>query len=327
MTGDAVQQVQGGWGGPPPLWLGPAAVALDWVIGDPRWLPHPVVAMGRLIAAWERRLWSPRPPVAWLSGLALTAGLVTAAAGAAAWLLAILPAPASAAAALLLGMQALAARGLHDEAAAVLERLDAGDLEGAQRQVARIVGRDVHRLDTQGVLRATAESVAESVSDGIVAPLAYLVLGGVPAALAYKAVNTLDSMVGHRDGRYEWFGKVAARLDDAANWLPARLTALALAAGAATVGLDGRRALACALRQGRRHPSPNAGYPEAAAAGALHARLGGPAAYGGEVVDKPWLDGGDRPLTTAGVRRLLRAAAVAEGLALGVLVGLVALLR
>ncbi len=311
----------------PPLWLGPAAVALDWVIGDPRWLPHPVVGMGRVVATWERRFWSPKPAAAWVSGLALTAGFVTGSAAAADRLLALLPPPIAMAAALLLGAQTLAARGLAEEATAVLDRLDAGDLEGARRQIARIVGRDVDRLDAQGVLRATAETVAESASDGVVAPLAYLVLGGVPAALAYKAVSTLDSMIGHHGGRYEWFGKVAARVDDLANWLPARLTALALAAAAPAVGLQGRAAFACALHQGRRHQSPNAGYPEAAAAGALGTRLGGPSTYAGEVVEKPWLEGGDRPLTTDGVRRLLRAVVIAELLALVVLVGLAAMVR
>ncbi len=311
----------------PPLWLGPAAVALDWTIGDPHWLPHPVVGMGRLIAAWERRLWSPRRGVGWLSGLGLTAGLVAGVAIAADGLLALLPGPLALGAAILLGAQTLAARGLADEARVILDRLDAGDLDGARRGVALIVGRDVDRLDGQGVLRATAESVAESASDGVVAPLACLVLGGVPAALAYKAVNTLDSMIGHRGARYEWFGKVAARLDDVANWLPARLTALALAAAAPAVGLDGRRALACAWRQGRRHQSPNAGYPEAAAAGALGARLGGPSTYGGQLVAKPWLDGGGEPLSTDGVRRLVRAVALAELLALVALVAAAALVE
>ncbi len=311
----------------PPLWLGPAAVALDWAIGDPRWLPHPVVGMGRVIAAWERRFWSPAPAAAWLSGLALTAGLVAGSAAAADRLLALLPPPIATAAALLLGAQTLAVRGLAAEATAVLGQLDVGDLEGARRQVARIVGRDVDRLDAQGVLRATAETVAESASDGVVAPLAYLVMGGVPAALAYKAVSTLDSMIGHHGGRYEWFGKVAARLDDLANWLPARLTVLALAAASPAVGLHGRAALVCALRQGRRHPSPNAGYSEAAAAGALGTRLGGPSTYAGEVVDKPWLEGGTGSLTTDGVRRLLHAVVIAELVALVALVGLAALIR
>jgi adenosylcobinamide-phosphate synthase len=194
----------------------------------------------------------------------------------------------------------LANRTLVDEGRAVFRALDES-LAAGRRRLSRIVGRDTASLDTQQVRTAVFETMAENLSDGVVAPLFYYALGGVPAMLAYKMVNTLDSMIAHRDARYEWFGKFAARLDDAANFIPARLTALFLAATAGS-----RRGLRFMHRYGRAHASPNAGYPEAALAGILDVRFGGPLAYGGEIVVKPWIGENPRAIQSVEIERVAR---------------------
>jgi adenosylcobinamide-phosphate synthase len=167
----------------------------------------------------------------------------------------------------------------------VTRALQADDLPFARTRLARIVGRDTENLDSQDISRAVIETVAESGSDGIVAPMFYMALGGVPLAMAYKAVNTLDSMIGHSDSRYFYFGKAAARLDDAANYLPSRITAGAIVAAAkATTQADSQAAWRNWQRDGSKHKSPNAGQPESAMAGALHVALGGDNTYSGELI-------------------------------------------
>jgi adenosylcobinamide-phosphate synthase len=170
----------------------------------------------------------------------------------------------------------------------VARPLRTGDLAEARRAVARTVGRDPQRLDEAGVARAALESLAENTSDGVVAPLFWGLLFGLPGIAGYKAINTLDSMIGHRSPRYEDFGRAAARIDDVANLIPARLTGalLAVVAGAARW----RRALAVMRADARAHRSPNAGWPEAALAGALGVRLSGPRVYGDRIADEPWLN-------------------------------------
>ncbi len=180
----------------------------------------------------------------------------------------------------------IAARSLHDHVIAVARPLAAGDLEGARHAVSMIVGRDPTRLDTAGVARAGLESLAENASDGIVAPLFWGAIFGLPGIAAYKAINTLDSMIGHRNARYEDFGKVSARLDDLVNLIPARLTGLAFALVASRPGA----ALRAMWRDAGKHRSPNAGWPEAAMAGALGIRLSGPRAYGDTVSPEPWVN-------------------------------------
>jgi adenosylcobinamide-phosphate synthase len=180
---------------------------------------------------------------------------------------------------------ALAQRSLFDHVRAVGERIDAGDLTGAQSAVGMIVGRDTGALDEAGVARAAIESLAESVCDGVVAPLFWLLLLGLPGVWAYKAVNTADSLIGHREERWRAFGWAAARFDDLANWIPARLSGLLLC----LAGGGGWRIL---WREARKHASPNAGWPEAAMAGALGLRLAGPIAYDGVMHDKPWIGEG-----------------------------------
>jgi adenosylcobinamide-phosphate synthase len=210
----------------------------------------------------------------------------------------------------------LASRNLQQEAGAVVEALESGDLALARMRVGRIVGRDTAGLDASEVSRAVIETLAESASDGVVAPLFYLAVGGVPLGMAYKAVNTLDSMIGHRDARYRYFGRVAARLDDLANLVPARLTALGLVGVASAPGAAWRTW----LRDGGKHKSPNAGQPEAAMAGALHVALGGENRYDGEVIVSARMGEGYGAASVGKARGAMRMVAGVSllGLALGV---------
>jgi len=189
--------------------------------------------------------------------------------------------------AVLLSWSCLAARSLHRESQLVADALDRGDLTAARRYLANIVGRDTAELDEAEIWRATVETVAENTSDGVIAPLFYLCLGGPLLAIAYKAVNTLDSMVGYRNERYLEFGRASARFDDLANFVPARITGLLMVAAAPLFGLSAKNAWRIMRRDGRNHSSPNSGIPEAAVAGALGIRLGGTNLYGGRQVVKP----------------------------------------
>ncbi|MBN9618173.1 MAG: cobalamin biosynthesis protein CobD, partial [Actinobacteria bacterium] len=214
----------------------------------------------------------------------------------------------------------LGARSLRSEGRAVHDHLAAGDLAAAREQVTHLVGRDPSVLDEDGVARAALESVAENTCDAIVAPLFWGAIAGVPGLLAYRAANTLDAMVGHRSPRYADFGWAAARLDDAANLVPARLTAALVAVAAPAVGADGLAALRTARRDGRRHPSPNSGFSEAAYAGAIGLRLGGRNVYAGRVEERPVLGDGRTPEVEDLLRatRLCAAVTVAAGVAAGV---------
>ncbi len=277
-------------------WIAPLLIGygLDLWLGDPQWLPHPIVGFGRMIAPAERRLNHGSERGRFWKGLLLTVTLVVTVffictvVQVAAFRLHAWVGVAFVATGVFFG---LAHRTLITEGRAVFEALNES-LEAGRRQLARIVGRDTARLDAQQVRTAVFETMAENLSDGVIAPLFYYMLGGVPAMMAYKMINTLDSMIGHRDVRYEQFGKAAARLDDAANLLPARVTALlmVLLAGSA-------RGLRFVFRYGHAHASPNAGYPEAALAGILDLRFGGPLTYDGERVAKPWI--GENPRTIA----------------------------
>jgi adenosylcobinamide-phosphate synthase len=180
----------------------------------------------------------------------------------------------------------VAAHSMHDHVVAVAQPLTAGDLPAARQAVSLIVGRDPSQLDAAGISRAATESLAENTSDGIVAPLFWGVIFGLPGIGAYKAINTLDSMIGHRTARYEAFGWAAARIDDLANLIPARLTGLLFAA----VSVRPRTAFATMLRDAHHHRSPNAGWPEAAMAGALGIRLSGPRIYAGHLAQEPWVN-------------------------------------
>jgi adenosylcobinamide-phosphate synthase len=268
-----------------------AACLLDWIAGDPEWLPHPVRLIGRctqVAEAWLRRPCQSATDEL-IAGAALTAGVVgvsyLATAKAIGWAQNI---GCGAGAELLLAWTCLASRNLIDESLAVIRALDQPQL--ARQRLARIVGRDTHGLSDAEVFRALIETLAESACDGIVAPLTYMAIGGVPLAMAYKAANTLDSMIGHADQRYFYFGKAAARLDDMANYVPSRLTALAIVIVAGMESkASGLSALRTWYRDGRKHKSPNAGQPESAMAGALRVRLGGENTYDGERLTAPLL--------------------------------------
>jgi len=287
------------------------AYALDWLIGDPVWLPHPVRWMGRMINGGERllRTIARNPTTEFLAGLGLTLIVVTTF-GIGSWFLLLWLGSLNATLAFLvsvyLAASTLATRSLLDEAQTVRRFLVNGDLLSARQQVARIVGRDTQELDEREVTRAVIETLAESASDGIVAPMFYLAIGGVPAALAYKAVNTLDSMIGHRDKHYEFFGKCAARLDDVASFIPARVTALLFVWAAWTLQLDWRGAWRIMRRDGAKHKSPNAGRPEGAMAGALGVRVGGTNFYAGERHYGQYLGEVHNPLDDQALRNALR---------------------
>jgi adenosylcobinamide-phosphate synthase len=210
----------------------------------------------------------------------------------------------------LLAWTCLASRSLHNEASAVVASLETGDIVLARHRLARIVGRDTQHLDAHEISRAVIETVAESCSDGVIAPLFYMACGGVPLAMAYKAINTLDSMIGHADERYFYFGKVAARLDDVANFLPSRLTALGIIATAAIVeGASSAAALDTWLVDGMKHKSPNAGQPESAMSGALQVCLGGENLYKGEPVAAPLIGERFSRPSTQQARRAIRIVA------------------
>jgi adenosylcobinamide-phosphate synthase len=254
-----------------------AACALDVALGDPHAWPHPVRAFGAAIAAADRaRPADSRPARDLALGAALTAILIGCA-----WTVGATADRGPVLLQLPLAASTLAARSLDDAVRGVHAALAAGDLADSRRRVGWIVGRDTDALGAHEVARAALETLAESFCDGVVAPLVALRLGGCAAALAFKAVSTLDSTIGHREAPYTWFGCVAARLDDVANFVPARIAALAIVAAAAIAGENPRAAARIALAEAGSHRSPNAGWPEAALAGALGVRLGGDNRYGG----------------------------------------------
>ena len=287
----------------------PAAFALDALVGDPPSLPHPIRWMGRAIEHsepfWRRTVASER-----LAGLLFAASLILGC-----WLVALLVIGLAWKAHALFGFvvetvllfYCLSAKSLRQAALEIDRLLAAGEVDRARARVRMIVGRDVDRYGADDIARATVETVAENVVDGVLSPLFFAALGGAPLALAYKMVNTLDSMVGYKNPRYLLFGRAAARIDDAANFLPARLAVPLIALAARRVeGASSRQALDTARREGKNHASPNAGYPEAAFAGALGVRLNGPNVYHGVLVDKPFLGAGFGPVTRAHIARACR---------------------
>ncbi len=266
------------------------ALLLDLALGDPRWMPHPVRLIGNFAVALEaplrRAIGSPR-----LAGLTAALLVITVTA-AVTWVVirtaGLLHPWAGEALSVLILYWSLAARDLADHALDVRRALSRGDLPAARKLVARMVGRDTAEMDETEVARAAVESVAENTADGVVAPLFFAVLAGPAGAMFYKAISTLDSTFGYRNERYREFGWASAKIDDIANYLPARLTAPLLMLAALPVG-GSARALRICRRDGRRHASPNAGLAEAAMAGALGIQLGGPVRRGGILQDMPLL--------------------------------------
>lgn len=267
-----------------------AALALDFLFGDPRGMPHPVKMIGRFAAFLEGPLRERLSPRAAGTVAALTVVLAAAlAAGGLIYLARSLHPWAGDAVSIALLYTTFAARDLADHSGRVLEELRAGNLTEARRRVSWMVGRDTDHLDEGGITRAAVESVAENSVDGVIAPLFYAAVAGPVGAVAYKAVNTLDSTFGYRNERYVEFGRASAKIDDAANYLPARLAVPLIALAAFLSGMKAGGAFRIGRRDGRNHPSPNSGWSEAAFAGALGIRLGGPVSRKGKPEMMPYL--------------------------------------
>lgn len=268
------------------------AFVLDLLIGDPRWLPHPVIGMGNAISFFEPRFRA-RIKHKVISGLFFAVFLILST-----WAVAFSVIKLAGMIHPVLGIVVqtgllffcFSIRTLEAEAVMVFEALNSKGIEAARKQVARIVGRQTDTLDENGITRACVETVAENFVDGFLSPLFFALIGGVPAAVAYKMVNTLDSMVGYKNDRYLLFGKASARIDDAANFIPSKLAVLVISLAAGIFSLKkGWSAFKTGIMEGRQHKSPNAGYPEAAFAGALKMRLGGPNVYHGKMLEKPFI--------------------------------------
>jgi adenosylcobinamide-phosphate synthase len=300
-----------------------AAYALDCWFGDPEWSPHPVRLMGWSIDAAERALRSRGSGKHFelAAGGIVAVGVPVLSALCVHVLLKHLrsnQATIANAAELWLASTCLSTRNLLDEASAVMRALENGDLRRARLRVARIVGRDTNELDEGEVCRALVETLAESLSDGVIAPLFCLAIGGVPLAMAYKAINTLDSMIGHKDEKYLYFGRVAARMDDVANYVPARIAALLLCVAAEFIPqASGVRGGHVWQRDGGKHASPNAGQVEAAMAGLLGVRLGGTNKYAGEAVESPYVGREFSPPKRKDARRAWQAVGLASLLGFG----------
>jgi len=274
------------------------AYFLDLAIGDPNWLPHPVRIMGRAITGTEnflRGLNIKNTHSLKLAGIILVLIIVGSTYGVF-YVINLVLTPYSSLLTFLILVYlistTLATRGLIKSAQKVITSLDENRIEDARKNLTGIVGRDTRHLDKKSILKATIESLAENASDGIIAPLFYFSIGGLPLAMTYKAINTLDSMVGYKNEKYKDFGWAAARLDDIANYIPARITGVLIAVSSFFLNLSlvtCHLSLKTMLRDGRNHPSPNSGIPEAAIAGALGVRLGGASTYEGIIVEKPYI--------------------------------------
>ena len=277
---------------------------LDLLIGDPAWLPHPVVGYGKMISFGEHHL--NKGTHRKLKGALMAIVLISMVFAVAYFGLSILPPFGRVGVDLILIFYCLAGTTLIREVRQVFLALDRS-LDEGRKQVARIVGRDTSELSAQEVRTAALETLAENLSDGVIAPLFWFAILGIPGMLAYKMVNTLDSMIGYRTDRYRDFGCWAAHIDDIANYIPARLTALLMIVAAGKPRLTG-----FVWRNGRNHASPNSGYPEAALAGILNCRFGGPHYYFGQLFDKPFIGTNDRPLTTDDMRTAVKINRTAE---------------
>ena len=285
---------------------------LDLLLGDPPRAPHPVRVIGALIAALEKGLRKlfPKSPGGELAGgivlVILVLAISTAAAWAVLWLCGLVSVWLSLAVQTLLSYQLLATRSLRDESTKVYRALRDGTLEEARKAVSMIVGRDTERLDEAGVAKAAVETVAENASDGVIAPLLFLAIGGAPLGVLYKSINTMDSMVGYKNDRYLYFGRAAARLDDLVNLIPARLAGVLMCLAARPAGFDGKNAWKIFLRDRKQHKSPNSAHTEAAAAGALDIQLAGSNYYFGKLVEKPTIGDPLRPVEPADILRCNR---------------------
>lgn len=288
-----------------------AAYVVDLLLGDPRKLPHPVRWIGRLITWMERIFYDKNAPptlqrltgcVFWSSVVLVVVSGTNVFIG----VLSHLHPYLGPFAVIWLAYTTLATRSLHQESARVVRALNKGNIALARERLAWIVSRDTSQLEEKDIVRALVETVSENISDGIIAPLFYLALGGPLGGIVYKTVNTMDSMVGYKNDRYRYFGWFPARMDDLANLIPARLSGLLMVGASACLKMDWRSAWRAMRRDARKMKSPNAGYPEAAAAGALKVQLGGPSIYFGQTVEKPLLGDPEEPLTLDTYRLMIR---------------------
>ena len=304
------------------VWAVLGGFVLDALFGDPAWLPHPVVYMGKAISKLEKFLRPrlPKTPQGELLGGAIVAFCLPVGTflltGLVCWGAARLHPLLGLAVQMFWCGQALAARGLVQESTNVYKELKKPDLPGARKAVSRIVGRDTAELTAEGVTKAAVETVAENASDGVIAPLLYMLIGGAPLALTYKAINTMDSMLGYKNEKYLYFGRVPAKLDDAANYLPSRLAALLWVAAAAFTHNDVKGAWKIWRRDRRRHASPNSAQTESACAGALGVQLAGPAYYFGQYYPKLTIGDALRPIEPEDILRANRMMYVASSFAL-----------
>lgn len=296
-----------------------AGFLLDLIIGDPRWLYHPVCLIGNLIAVlekWIRRTF-PKTEKGELLGGFLEVLLVCLFSFGIPWIILGILYRHLPWAGLVLETfwccQLLATKSLKDESMKVSDRLTKGTIEEARYAVSMIVGRDTAQLTEEGVTKAAVETVAENGSDGVIAPMLYMALGGVPLMFLYKGINTMDSMLGYKNDNYLYFGRCAAKLDDAANYIPARISGWLMVAAAFLTGMDGKNAAKIYKRDRRNHASPNSAQTEAAMAGALRIQLAGNAYYFGKLYEKPTIGDKLRQVETEDIKRanrLLYGAAV-----------------
>lgn len=285
---------------------------LDLLIGDPHWIYHPIRLAGHLISGLEKALRRVFPGTqkgelaAGAALLLLVSGITAGTAWGLLALAGLIHPYVRFGLETVMCCQLLATKSLKDETMKVYTALKAGDVEGARHAVSMVVGRDTDALDDIGIIKAAVETVAENTSDGIVAPLLFMVIGGAPLGYFYKAVNTMDSMVGYKNERYLYFGRAAAKFDDVVNYLPARLSALLMICACGCLKLDAQNAWRIYVRDRYNHSSPNSAHTEAAAAGALHIRLAGDAYYFGKLYEKPTLGDADRPVEYEDIRRANR---------------------
>ena len=304
------------------VWAVLGGFVLDALFGDPAWLPHPVVYMGKAISKLEKFLRPrlPKTPQGELLGGAIVAFCLPVGTflltGLVCWGAARLHPLLGLAVQMFWCGQALAARGLVQESTNVYIELKKPDLSGARKAVSRIVGRDTAELTAEGVTKAAVETVAENASDGVIAPLLYMLIGGAPLALTYKAINTMDSMLGYKNEKYLYFGRVPAKLDDVANYIPSRLAGLLWVAAAAFTHNDAKGAWKIWRRDRRRHASPNSAQTESACAGALGVQLAGPAYYFGQYYPKLTIGDALRPIEPEDILRANRMMYVASSFAL-----------
>ena len=276
------------------------AFILDLIFKDPKHIPHPVVMIGKIIKYGEislRKIFRKGAVSETIAGTILTLFVIIIS-----FIIPYIILSICYSINMILGIsveifmcfQLLALGSLKEAAMKIYTELSTGSLNGARKNLTHIVGRDTENLDEKSVIKASVESVAENTSDGVIAPLFYMLIGGASFGMFYKAVNTLDSMIGYKNKKYQYFGKAAARLDDILNIIPARITGFLYVAAALFSGFNYKKSYAILIRDRWNHSSPNSGYPEAAMAGALGLQLGGPASYSGEIVDKKYIGDDDK---------------------------------